>query len=136
MAGYIFQVNGWRKKLSICGNCYFILTLLGIRHETVAFFCPLTWSIWTSCPQLPPASFSRARLARPICDVQHSQSFLLYVIVKRIVPRTVLALKKHNNSVAILQSHVHGRLHVHVSQHVRVCLSSVGEWVYLVIGVL
>ena len=26
------------KKLSICGNCYFILTLLGIRHETVAFF--------------------------------------------------------------------------------------------------
>ena len=26
----------------------------------------LTWSIWTSCPQLPPASFSRARLARPI----------------------------------------------------------------------
>ena len=26
----------------------------------------LTWSIWTSCPQLPPTSFSRARLARPI----------------------------------------------------------------------
>ena len=26
----------------------------------------LTWSIWTSCPQLPPASFSRVRLARPI----------------------------------------------------------------------
>ena len=26
----------------------------------------LTGSIWTSCPQLPPASFSRARLARPI----------------------------------------------------------------------
>ena len=26
----------------------------------------LTWSIWTSCPQLPPASFSRARLAGPI----------------------------------------------------------------------
>ena len=28
--------------------------------------CMLTWSIWTYCPQLPPASFSRARLARPI----------------------------------------------------------------------
>ena len=26
----------------------------------------LTWSIWISCPQLRPASFSRARLARPI----------------------------------------------------------------------
>ena len=25
-------------KLSICGNCYFILTLLGVCHETVAFF--------------------------------------------------------------------------------------------------
>ena len=32
----------------------------------------LTWSIWTSCPQLPPASFSRARLARPIERVQRS----------------------------------------------------------------
>ena len=27
--------------MSICGNCYFILTLLGVRHETVAFFCTL-----------------------------------------------------------------------------------------------
>ena len=26
----------------------------------------LTWSIWPSCPQLSPSSFSRARLARPI----------------------------------------------------------------------
>ena len=26
----------------------------------------LTWSIWTSCPQLPPASFSRERLIRPV----------------------------------------------------------------------
>ena len=26
----------------------------------------LKWRMWTSCPQLPPASFSRARLARPI----------------------------------------------------------------------
>ena len=26
----------------------------------------LTWRIWTSCPQLSPASFSRARLTRPI----------------------------------------------------------------------
>ena len=32
------------KKLSICGNCFFILTLLGVCHETVAFFCPLTTS--------------------------------------------------------------------------------------------
>ena len=29
------------KKLSICGNCYFILTLLGVCHETVAFYCPI-----------------------------------------------------------------------------------------------
>ena len=26
----------------------------------------LTWSIWTSCPQLPPALFMCVRLARPI----------------------------------------------------------------------
>ena len=26
----------------------------------------LTWRIWISCPQLPPASFLRARLRRPI----------------------------------------------------------------------
>ena len=24
--------------MSICGNCYFILTLLGVCHETVNFF--------------------------------------------------------------------------------------------------
>ena len=28
--------------MSICGNCYFILTLLGVCHETVTFLCPLT----------------------------------------------------------------------------------------------
>ena len=32
----------------------------------------LTWSIWTSCPQLPPASFSRARLARPIASTEYN----------------------------------------------------------------
>ena len=37
----IFLVNRWRKKLSICGNCYFILTLLGVCHETVNFVLPL-----------------------------------------------------------------------------------------------
>ena len=38
----IFLVNRWRyEKLSICGNGYFILTLLGVCHETVASFCPL-----------------------------------------------------------------------------------------------
>ena len=26
----------------------------------------LSWRIWISCPQLPPASFSRARLTQPI----------------------------------------------------------------------
>ena len=29
----------------------------------------LTWRIWTSCPQLYPASFSRARLTGPIFHV-------------------------------------------------------------------
>ena len=29
------------KKFSICGNCFFILTLLGVCHATVAMFCPL-----------------------------------------------------------------------------------------------
>ena len=29
------------KKLSICGNCYFILTLLGVCHVKVNFVCPL-----------------------------------------------------------------------------------------------
>ena len=37
----IFLVNRWRKKLSICGNCYFILTLLGVCHVKVNFVCPL-----------------------------------------------------------------------------------------------
>ena len=37
----IFLVNRWRKKLSICGDCYFILTLLGVCHETVNFVLPL-----------------------------------------------------------------------------------------------
>ena len=41
------------KKLSIYGNCFFILTLLGVCHETVAFFCPLNTildTIWkTNC---------------------------------------------------------------------------------------
>ena len=34
----IVLVNRWRKKMSICGNCYFILTLSGVCHETVNFF--------------------------------------------------------------------------------------------------
>ena len=29
------------KKLSICGNCYFILTLLGVCHEIVNFFAQI-----------------------------------------------------------------------------------------------
>ena len=37
-----------QKKLSICGNCYFILTLLGVCHETVNFFCLLTIIFETS----------------------------------------------------------------------------------------
>ena len=27
--------------MSICGNCYFILTLLGVCHVKVNFVCPL-----------------------------------------------------------------------------------------------
>ena len=33
------------KKLSICGNCYFILTLLGVCHVKVNFVCPLNHAV-------------------------------------------------------------------------------------------
>ena len=39
-----FWLTAGVKKLSICGNCYFILTLLGVCHETVAFFCHLNYT--------------------------------------------------------------------------------------------
>ena len=42
------------------GNSSIITT----KNKTKSYM--LTWSIWTSCPQLSPASFSRARLARPV----------------------------------------------------------------------
>ena len=31
------------RLFSKCGNCYFILTLLGVCHETVNFVLPLTF---------------------------------------------------------------------------------------------
>ena len=43
----LLTVFGWLgvqkyfSELSICGNCFFILTLLGVCHETVAVFFPL-----------------------------------------------------------------------------------------------
>ena len=40
----------------------------------------LTWEIWTFCPQLPPASFSRARLARPIDCIKLLDLFLYFII--------------------------------------------------------
>ena len=42
----------------------------------------LTWSIWPSCPQLSPSSFSRARLARPIQDTK-TQRVAIAVSVTR-----------------------------------------------------
>ena len=53
-------------------NCYYLMTLFCGKQFKRAEV-NLTWIIWTSCSQLPPASFSRSRLTRPTqstaCDV-------------------------------------------------------------------
>ena len=67
----------------------------------------LTCSIWTSCPQLPPASFSRARLARPI---QTPTALCLQVWAytkKQTVAwfNIMWQLQRQINSLTILQTH-------------------------------
>ena len=56
----------------------------------------LTWRIWTFCPQLPPASFSRARLTRPITEAAPSTDMDLpqgvdrhlqqYAVTRKVTP--------------------------------------------------
>ena len=47
-------------------------SIITTKNKTKSYM--LTWIIWTSCPQLPPASFSRARLTRPIGGVEEALS--------------------------------------------------------------
>ena len=44
------------------------------KNKTKSYM--LTWRIWISCPQLPPASFSSARLTRPIIKSSQFYEFL------------------------------------------------------------
>ena len=47
----------------------------------------LTWRIWTSCTQLSPAPFSRARLTRPIVQEMSPPTVLVqFAVMYTIIP--------------------------------------------------
>ena len=56
------------KKLSICGNYFFILTLLGVCHETVTFFGPLN-KLWFSIPQKLGSLFGLRLNGKQLADL-------------------------------------------------------------------
>ena len=53
----------------------------------------LTWRIWISCPQLPPASLSRARLTRPITSRWNSPVLRFYTVNRSRGAKVILSYK-------------------------------------------
>ena len=67
--------------MSICGNCYFILTLLGVCHETVNLFFPLNIQKLMPTPHL--------------------------IKLRKIQQISYFAQDKHCFAFVILQAHLH-----------------------------
>ena len=72
VTGKVFHCSACNNPSDNITEIRYLVTVRLLRPNKTKSYM-LTWSIWTSCPQLPPASFSRARLARPIASVRIRQ---------------------------------------------------------------
>ena len=74
----------------------------------------LTWRIWTSCPQLPPTSFLRARLTRPISPLLIS-----------VVPMGILAQGAHVPASLHIYKYIYIYIYIYILMyliHIQKCV--------------